>query len=208
MVSRLEDVKIRPRRKIFGECINDAGYPVRYTLDGVNYRCPFYMRWYGIITRCYSKPFLVKNPAYKGCSVCEEWKIFSNFKAWMEKQDWVGKQIDKDLLVEGNKVYSPETCIFISETLNKTLVTRKLHRSLLGLGVIKDKNCYAAQCQGKRLGSYRTTLLAHKAWQKCKISSLEKLIELESDIRVIKGINRIINKIKDDLSNDRFTDSL
>ena len=58
------------------------------------------------------------SPTYKGCSVSEEWLRFSNFKRWMEKQDWDGKQLDKDILFEGNKVYSAETCVFVTSVVN------------------------------------------------------------------------------------------
>ena len=36
----------------------------------------------------------------------------------MEKQDWEGKFIDKDLLFPGNKVYGPDTCVFVTRQLN------------------------------------------------------------------------------------------
>ena len=47
------------------------------------------------------------------CSVCEEWKHFSNFKKWFDENYIEGFDIDKDILIKGNKVYSPEACSFV-----------------------------------------------------------------------------------------------
>ena len=86
--------------------------------------CPFYIKWKDLLKRCYSEKFLQGSPTYRGCSVCEEWKTFSNFMAWMKTQRWKGKQLDKDILIPGNKLYSPETCVFVSPALNGLLNTR------------------------------------------------------------------------------------
>ena len=86
--------------------------------------CPFYRKWKDLLRRCYSEKFLQGSPTYRGCSVCEEWKTFSNFMAWMKTQPWNGKELDKDILIPGNKIYSPETCVFVSPSLNSLLGTR------------------------------------------------------------------------------------
>lgn len=96
------------RELVYGVGVDDLDYPKKKLLPNGKYSfCPYYQRWRGMIRRCYSKAQLGKNPNYEGCTVCDEWLTFSNFKSWMEKQDWEGKELDKDLLVRGNKVYSP-----------------------------------------------------------------------------------------------------
>lgn len=97
-----------------GVGINDADYAIR-TKDGL---CPFYQRWHNMLTRCYDEKSLERQPTYKDCSVCEEWLTFSNFKAWMIKQDWQGKELDKDIANKGNKIYSPENCRFVTRRQN------------------------------------------------------------------------------------------
>lgn len=141
-------------------------------------KCPFYDRWRGMLRRCYSEQTLEKYPTYRGCSVCEEWLTFSNFKSWMEQQDWEGKHLDKDLLVKGNKVYSPETCIFVDKLVNRFTTERTHDRGKYPLGVTKlerlKDNPYAAQCSdpftGKRghIGVYSTPEEAHLAWKRRK----------------------------------------
>ena len=129
---------------VYGVGINDADYIVCIyeELPRTNgkqnqkivWRCPFYSRWMSMLRRCYSKAYQEKQPSYKGCSVCEEWLTFSNFKSWMETQDWEGKQLDKDLLVYKNKIYSPETCVFIDQRLNTFLVKSNKTRGDYPLG--------------------------------------------------------------------------
>lgn len=112
---------------VAGGGVNDAGYPVvRFGKDinGKRNRewvCPFYKAWSAMLNRCYREPVL---KAYKDTTVCEEWYTFSNFKSWMETQDWEGKELDKDLLTDNNQ-YAPENCIFIPAWLNVYLVGGK-----------------------------------------------------------------------------------
>jgi hypothetical protein len=137
---------LRKRGSVQGVGINDANYLVQKftTVGGKNkliWRCPFYSCWKHMLKRCYDDCYIKLHPTYKGCSVCREWHLFSNFKSWMEQQDWEEKQLDKDLLVYGNKVYSPSTCVFLSQGLNKFLTKSNKARGEYPLGVWKRKPC-------------------------------------------------------------------
>ena len=100
-----------------------------------------------MLQRCYSEKWQERYPTYKGCSVSEEWHTFSNFKAWMEKQQWEGKQLDKDILFEGNKVYSPEPCVFVTRKTNMFTTDRAARGSgLLGMHWDKEKAKFRAGC--------------------------------------------------------------
>ena len=103
---------------IFGVGVNDSDYVVYPTIDGKRVACPFYFTWKSMLQRCYDPKFQKKYPTYKGCVVAEDWHTFSNFKRWMEKQEWEGNQLDKDLLLPGNRLYSPDTCIFVTAQVN------------------------------------------------------------------------------------------
>lgn len=107
---------------VFGVGVNDADYSVREGLyeNGrlvYSWVCPFYQTWLNMLSRCYSARMQERSPTYRGCEVCDKWLTFSNFKAGMELQDWVGNELDKDLFGDG-KLYSPETCCFISKNMN------------------------------------------------------------------------------------------
>ncbi len=73
---------------VCGVGVTDADYTVSKVVNGKNVKCPFYMRWTNMITRCYSAKALRARPSYIGCSVDSKWLVFSSFKVWMEKQDW------------------------------------------------------------------------------------------------------------------------
>jgi hypothetical protein len=86
----------------------------------------YYKTWIHMLERCYSDKFLEKYPTYKGCSVCPEWLYLSVFHAWMQAHDGYreGLELNKDILVFGNKVYSPQTCQFVSKAVNNLLTDR------------------------------------------------------------------------------------
>ena len=104
----------------YGVGINDADYVVSWRIDGQRFCCPFYDRWHGMLRRCYSAAWQSRHPAYIGCSVDKRWHSFVAFREWaLSQPQWEGLHLDKDLLVPGNKVYSPETCLFIPQSVNK-----------------------------------------------------------------------------------------
>ena len=208
---------------------NDANYKVtiREEAPKVNgkrkqkiiWKCPFYYRWCAVLDRCFNPISLTKQPTYIGCSVCEEWLIFSNFKSWMEQQDWEGKELDKDLLVYENKIYSPETCCFISHALNTYLCSSNKTRGIYPIGVSyhtdpkminPSKHPYKAQIsnRGKKLhlGYYLTPEEAHKAWQRAKISFGFEMLKDVTDEKVIKGLLRVINKLQYEYNNNILTE--
>lgn len=77
------------RSKVLSVGINDAPYKVILRKGDKIFRCPVYDIWYSMIRRCYSSSFQKNNKTYSGCSVCEEWLLFSNFKKWID-----GKEIE------------------------------------------------------------------------------------------------------------------
>lgn len=214
---------------VYGVGINDANYTVSIKEEApkVNgkrnqkliWKCPFYSRWKDMLNRCYNKSYLERQPSYNGCSVCEDWLTFSNFKSWMEQQDWEGKSLDKDLLVYQNKLYSPETCVFIDQRLNTFLIKCDKRRGDYPLGVSYRtnpkrvnplKHPYKAQIRNRgkniSIGHYLTPEEAHQAWQKAKIKQAQDLAASQTDERVIKGLLRVADKIQYDLDNNLITE--
>lgn len=81
---------IRPaaRKKIYDVGVNDADY-VTQPLHGA--RCPYFDRWHSMLRRCYSSTQSVKKFKTESVYVEPSWHRFSNFKCWMEDQDWAEK---------------------------------------------------------------------------------------------------------------------
>lgn len=176
-------------RLVLGVGINDANT----TYDATGSRCPFYRRWSDMLRRCYSKAYHKDKPSYVDCTVCPEWLTFSNFKSWMEKQDWEGKALDKDLLIKGNKVYSPETCLFISPEVNQFLNSGGGENGLLrGVTWREDKGKYLAQCGNKRrnayIGLFDTEHAAHEAYNRRKFELAKSLADGQDDYRVANAL--------------------
>lgn len=151
---------------IFGAGINDVEYRVRPKSREI---CPYYSVWHSMMTRCYSERYHEKKPTYKNCEVCEEWLIFSNFKAWMETKNWEYKQLDKDIFGDG-KLYSPETCCFVEPWLNSIFNDCGSSRQgrLLGVRFCKRSGSIYAELRidGKKiyLGVFDNKQDAHKAY--------------------------------------------
>ena len=190
-----------------GKALSDADYPTtiyKYNENGVKYlfwTCHYYTLWLGMVSRCYGKKNLVKSPSYKGTIVCDDWLLFSNFKLWMEQQDYEGMHLDKDLLQIGveNKVYSPTTCLFIEDSVN-SFFTRYGNKSFItGANWDKAYKKYKAKgyYKGKHfnLGRYRTQEEAHYHWQEWKIGILKEIIGGQSRPDTVSALNRALNKL-------------
>lgn len=195
--------------KVFGVGINDAKYAVtKYDSNKrQTWMCPFYKAWKSILQRCFSRKFQEKQPAYEGCTVCEEWLTFSIFKAWMEKQPWEGRALDKDLLVWGNTLYSPTTCIFIPQEVNNFLTLRDSSEDNVFIGVTYYKTLkkWVAKVsfEGKRLylGAYPDELSAHLAYLKGKIDVAKRYqLKYSTDESVVQGLSKIILQLETTLN--------
>ena len=99
-----------------------------------------YRTWSNILNRCYNKSTQIKQPTYVGIVICEEWKCFQNFAKWFEINFSENYVLDKDILIKGNKVYSPETCCFVPQEINNLFTKRESKRGDLPIGVQKLNN--------------------------------------------------------------------
>lgn len=92
-----------------------------------------YKAWSGMLERCYSEDTHKRSPSYKGCSVCSDWHNFQTFSLWFHDHYKKGMSLDKDILIKGNKVYSPSACKFVSREENTSEATGKSY-------ILKYKN--------------------------------------------------------------------
>jgi hypothetical protein len=172
---------------VYGVGINDADYVIGSTIDAKQVRCPFYSVWKSMLSRCYSKKYQEIFPTYTKCSVSTEWLAFSNFKSWMAGQDWKGKSLDKDILIQNNKVYSPSTCIFVSSAINSLLINRGALRGSypLGVNLCKSRGKYVAQCsvksKKKHLGYFDTSKEAFEAYKEFKYKIIAEVANQQSE---------------------------
>ncbi len=205
---------LKPTIQGFG--IKDVDYVVaKYEDNGKQKRrrvwiCSYYCKWKDMIVRCSNKRYLEKYPSYKGCSVYEDWRYLSKFIEWVDNQpnkDWTTCHLDKDFLVKGNKVYSPETCVFISSKVNTFITDRGGDRGECMIGVLRQPNLkinpYISRCSNpftnkrEHLGCYPTEIEAHLAWQSRKHELALQLAEIQVDTRVASRLREIYAPDKD-----------
>lgn len=185
------------KKPLYGFGVNDSDYVVQPSVNGTRKICPFYRTWQDMLKRTCSEKYKIKNPTYHGSSVCPDWLVFSVFRAWMVDQDWKGKQLDKDILIEGNKCYSPETCVFVDARTNSFMSTsgKSTNTGLPGVSLRKN-GVYAVQCDGKTVGNFRCINEAKNAYITQKALVAKELASQQSDERVKYAIiERFVKEI-------------
>ena len=126
--------------------------------NGKQTKC--YDTWNNMLERCYEPKFQERQPTYKECEVCEEWHNFQIFAEWFEDNYYEipGEVmcLDKDILVKGNKIYSPETCCFVPEKINTLFTKCDNSRGDCPIGVSYHKRdkIYEVGCNNGEISDY------------------------------------------------------
>lgn len=164
-------------------------YRVSYKVSDKNYKItPQYQAWMNMLCRCYNVKYQQRQPTYIGCSVCEEWLNFQNFGEWFDDNyytiDGERMDLDKDILYKHNKIYSPQTCIYVPHFINNLFIKKDANRGDLPIGVNFNKitnkfiaTCDDAQGKAQNLGSFNAPLEAFLAYKQFK----EKIIKEIAD---------------------------
>ena len=172
-----------PRKPLFGVGVNDAHYATQPIVNGKQIKDPAYRSWVNMLKRaCYQK-YHEAHPTYSDVTVCKEWHSFSAFRAWWLDNHRDGLNLDKDLLVVGNREYSPWSCLYIPQWLNKFTTDSGASRGELPIGVslYKPTGKYQSHCcnpitgNRRRLGYFTTPEAARSAWLKCKLEIADQL---------------------------------
>ena len=159
---------------VYGVGVSGNKYPI--TVNGV--KTKEYVLWRDMLKRCYSDIYKKKYPTYESCEVSDKFKSYEYFYEWCNKQIGFSNQswqLDKDLLIKGNKVYSEDSCVFIPQEVNTLLTKSTASRGehLIGVHWSKTKKAFVAQIsknKGKRehLGCFKTEIEAFNAYKQAK----------------------------------------
>lgn len=159
-----------------------AQYRTQHTINGVKIRTREGILWHGMKNRCNGK----RHSNYLDCSISDNFMNFQYFAEWCHSQKGWNEdawQLDKDFLVENNKIYSEDTCVFIPREINNIFNnTKKIEKGLTGAVWFKSINKFQARCSefGKQVsyGMYSTAEEAHKVWVEKKIKYVKEIAEI------------------------------
>jgi len=163
-----------------------------------------YSVWNGMMERCYF-PKESETLAYAGCVVCEEWHCYQNFAKWYSENYYTVENepmnIDKDLLVHGNREYSPEKCLIVPQMINSFIIKPTHRKQDVPIGVVKRKYSYEAKLRwyGEYvyIGNYDTPDKAFAAYKQEKENRIKMLADIYRD--------KIPNKVYEALINYRVS---
>lgn len=154
-------------------------------------RVKSYSIWSNMLERCYCHKRLRAKPQYKDCIVCDEWLDYECFKVWFNENYIDGYHLDKDLLKQGNKKYSPDFCVFIPKEINNLITASDAKRGSypLGVNIVKHNGKFRASISkyGKKetIGIFLTESEASKAYKEEKTSHIRKVAKEQFTLGLI-----------------------
>lgn len=139
-----------------------------------------YNAWSNIILRCYSDKHRYLFESYPDCEICEEWCDFQVFAKWYDENYYQVEgrlHIDKDVLVKGNKIYSPDTCLLLPQRINM-IFTSKPNKWNLPSGISMSKSGkYITSYNGVHLGLKNTLEEAVDTHDAAKRIHIKEVVE-------------------------------
>lgn len=132
-----------------------------------------YLTWKEMLRRCYDEKFHIKRRTYADCSVCKEWYNYQIFAEWFYKQKrQSGWQLDKDILTNGNREYSPKACRFVPAAINSLFsrVPDEIKNDYTGVRRVRSSYIAELTVGPKKisLGAYKSAEEASAVYVKAK----------------------------------------
>lgn len=191
--------KGRIKNPYFPEVYGKGMVGNKYKTRKYNSELKEYKIWHSMLQRCYDEKTKERHQYYNDVTCCDEWLLYENFYEWLHKQPnfdkWIDGDrwaIDKDILIKGNIIYSPETCCLVPANVNSLFTKHDKLRGDLPIGVyyVKKNNTYKAQCnnpfkKNKRvgLGEYSSPIIAFEKYKNFK----EQIIKIVAEDEFLKG---------------------
>lgn len=156
-------------------------------------RTPAYRCWCHMLTRCYDEKYHSSRETYTDCTVTASWLNFCNFETWFNENYIKGYHLDKDLIIQGNRVYHPQGCSFIPAYLNSLIIEGRSDSGDLIMGVSKRKKkgsqeyngLYNVQYAGKYLARSSCLDTANNLYKEFKKLHFEELSDKYEELGLI-----------------------
>ena len=163
-----------------------------------------YKLWVNIMTRCDNEDYKKARPVYKDVIICDEWKYYPNFKEWFNEHWYVidgeRTELDKDIINKGNKIYSPDNCVFVPQRINSLFTKRNSKRGDLPIGVTSrnyNNNIYyysTVSINGKNIAkSFKTVKEAFQDYKFRKEREIKRIADEYKDRIPQKLYNALYN---------------
>lgn len=137
--------------------------------------------WMRMIKRCYdTTDYQYMSYGGAGVTVCLEWRCYeyflntlplvANYNLWLAEP--TKYRLDKDTLQQGiptdQKIYSPQTCMFITVRENTLEIAKRTKRSKTGYVGVRQRpsGTYACAITNKTFGTYTSPIAAASLYNK------------------------------------------
>lgn len=136
---------------VFGKgFIGEGRFTSKSSVPNKNNRA--YTTWQSMLGRCYN--LKNKRSEYEGCEVENSWLNFQNFAKWDQDnypKDGRKYELDKDIVVQGNKTYGEDFCKYVSKRENVQKAIAKYYKMVDPSGECVDIYNMFQFCKDKDL---------------------------------------------------------
>ena len=181
------------KKLIGGKGLNDVEFSVSCKNSGKVMVHPAYQTWFRMINN-------------RDTNISSDWASLKSFCVYFKSVYRDGFCMNKDLIFASNTFYSKDTCAYVPVALTAWLYCHNRGGSVDLIGVTKCADGFIAKIKSgkksKKIGIFNNEFHAHKAWQKHKKSQAIEWLN--------KGfpMQRIIDKLTNDIENNKITTSL
>jgi len=141
--------------------------------------------WVHIMERGYDSKLKEKYNTYKNVTVDPYFHNLQNFGKWYDENyyEFEGETmcLDKDILIKGNKIYSPNTCCFVPQYINVLFTKCDKTRGDLPLGVTQKYKKYYSHIsiknENQKIGGFDIPEEAFYAYKEAKETEIKRIAD-------------------------------